>query len=164
MSRIPAATTTTPLLNTYDSSAHGPSRQPRASTSRLGPPSSRLDTSVPRPSYPRAPSSFRSDHSYQAIPASKRRRHKTPRGHFLPALLTVIVISLAAFVAWDVSSLGNCWLKPLCRVLGDRERREMVWWRNSGTLAPWRSKGQGGGKRGLPRGCTINQVTVVSLL
>jgi hypothetical protein len=64
-------------------------------------------------------------------------------------------------IAWDVSSYGDCYFQSLCNALGDGTRLDRVWWENSGAYAPWRSGGPGGGKRGLPRGCEINQVTLV---
>ena len=103
--------------------------------------------------------------SSRAVPSSlhvlRRRRHSTI--HFLPAFFTFVLLFIVAFLAWDVSSFGNCYFAPVCRMLGDgRERMGSVWWRDAGAYAPWKSLGSGGGKRGLPRGCEINQVNLVS--
>ncbi len=101
-------------------------------------------------------------HSLLPIRQRQRQRRRTPPIHILPALLTLTLFALVAFIAWDVSSFGNCYFAPLCRTLGDgKERIDEVWWRNAGAYAPWRSLGTGGGRGGLPRGCEIDQVTVV---
>jgi hypothetical protein len=92
---------------------------------------------------------------------SKRRR-RSPPIQTIPAFITVTILLFVAFIAWDVSSIGNCYFAPLCKLLGEGgERVQDVWWRNAGAYAPWRSLGPGGGHRGLPRGCEINQVTLV---
>ena len=95
----------------------------------------------------------------------RRRRRSSPPIQLLPTITVVLLFVGVAFIAWDVSSFGNCYFKPLCRALGSgRFRDEEVWWRNAGAYAPWRSRGDGGGKRGLPRGCEIDQVNIVRLL
>jgi len=65
-------------------------------------------------------------------------------------------------MAWDISDYGNCYFKSLCKVLGSGEDLDEIFYQNAGAYAPWRSRGPGGGKKGLPRGCEINQVTLVS--
>ena len=173
MSRLPPATSTTPLL-----SSPKPGQASRRPDYSLHLPSSPSKLRPPRPSRPPlAP--IESYQSYASIPSRpvstsrhrsnsrfrrRRERTRTPVAAFFPAFITVVLLSFASFAAWDVSSAGNCWLEPLCRILGDGERTEEVWWRNSGAYAPWKSLGVGGGKRGLPRGCAINQVTIVCCL
>ena len=121
-----------------------------SSTTPLLAPSNLLS---PRPSVSRNPS----------VPPIRLRRQSTPPIVVFPAILTIFLLAFTALVAWDVSSLGNCYFAPLCRILGDgKERTDAVWWRNAGAYAPWRPLGAGGGHRGLPEGCEINQVTVVS--
>lgn len=96
-------------------------------------------------------------------PLSWRRRKPTPPIVVFPALITGVLFLLVAFAAWDASSLGKCYVSPLCRLLGaGSEKMEEVWWRNVGAHAPMRSMGPGGGEKGLPRGCAVDQVTVVS--
>jgi len=135
-------------------SAPGPSR-PSITTPLLASPRH-------RPHNRRDPSTLR----YNSLPSlqylpSKRRR--TPHVQSIPLLIIGPVLVFVLFVAWDVSSYGNCYFKPLCRVLGDgNETKKDVWWRNSGPYAPYRSLGPGGGRTGLPRGCEIDQVNVVS--
>ncbi|KAL7420830.1 hypothetical protein Q5752_004783 [Cryptotrichosporon argae] len=91
---------------------------------------------------------------------SRRRRRRSPPLHLVPALLTSVILALVVFAAWDVSSLGSCYVRPLCRLLGHGEV-EMVWRRNAAAYAPWVSLGPGGGKKGLPRGCDVDQVTIL---
>ncbi|EIW73298.1 hypothetical protein TREMEDRAFT_67315 [Tremella mesenterica DSM 1558] len=61
-------------------------------------------------------------------------------------------------VVWDVSPVGNCVLRPLCRALGEGRGKEEVWWRNAGAYAPYRPLGEG--RERLPRGCELDQVTI----
>ena len=147
MVRTSTSDSTTPLLGpeSQASSSSSPSRHqaytfhiPR-SPSRLRPP---LE---PELSYQSIPSR---SHSYSRAPRLRKRRLRTPVAAFFPAVITVVLLALASFAAWDVSSLGKCWLAPLCRVLGDGERLAEVWRRNTGAYAPWTSVGEGGGKRG----------------
>ncbi|WVQ80361.1 hypothetical protein IAT38_002466 [Cryptococcus sp. DSM 104549] len=91
----------------------------------------------------------------------RRRQRAHPALHFLPILFPVILFAAVAFLAWDVSSLGNCWVGPLCRVLGDGRGVEQGWYRNQGPYAPYRKQGRGGGTTGLPRGCEVDQVTLL---
>ncbi|KAK4686161.1 hypothetical protein P7C73_g3973, partial [Tremellales sp. Uapishka_1] len=106
----------------------------------------------PRPDYTRS----------QSVQPLRRRRRSTPPIHVFPAALAFCLFMVVAFVAWDVSSLGNCYVKPLCDLLGDgMEKKEDIWWRNAGPYAPWRSLGPAGGRKGLPRGCEIDQVTIL---
>jgi hypothetical protein len=134
-------------------SAPGPSR-PSITTPLLASPRH-------RPENRRDPSTLR----YNSLPSlrhlpSKRRR--TPHVQFVPLLIIGPVLVFVLFIAWDVSSYGKCYFRPLCRVLGDgNETKKDVWWRNSGPYAPYRSLGPGGGRTGLPRGCEIDQVNVV---
>lgn len=134
-------------------SAPGPSR-PSVTTPLLASPRH-------RPENRRDPSTLR----YNSLPSlehlpSKRRR--TPHVQFIPLLVIGPILIFFLFVAWDVSSYGKCYFRPLCRVLGDgNETKKDVWWRNSGPYAPYRSLGPGGGRTGLPRGCEIDQVNVV---
>ena len=80
----------------------------------------------------------------------------------MPFILAATVFVFVFFVAWDVSTYGNCYFKPLCRILGDgSESLREVWWMNSGPYATWKAVGPGGGRTGLPRGCEIDQVNVV---
>jgi hypothetical protein len=134
-------------------SAPGPSR-PSITTPLLASPRH-------RPENRRDPSTLR----YNSLPSlrhlpSKRRR--TPHVQFVPLLIIGPVLLFVLFIAWDVSSYGKCYFRPLCRVLGDgNETKKDVWWRNSGPYAPYRSLGPGGGRTGLPRGCEIDQINVV---
>jgi len=134
-------------------SAPGPSR-PSITTPLLASPRHRPDNR-------RDPSTLR----YNSLPSldhlpSKRRR--TPHVQFVPFLIIGPILVFVLFIAWDVSSYGNCYFRPLCRILGDgSETKKDVWWRNSGPYAPYRSLGSGGGRTGLPRGCEIDQVNVV---
>ena len=136
------------------SNAPGPSR-PSATTPLLASPR-------PGASTYRDPSVVR----YQSLPSLGRLPHKrrrTPHIQLVPFLLTFTVFVFVILIAWDVSAFGNCYFKPLCRILGDGcENLREVWWINSGPYAPWKAVGPGGGNRGLPRGCQIDQVNVVS--
>ncbi|WWD05867.1 hypothetical protein V865_003951 [Kwoniella europaea PYCC6329] len=93
-----------------------------------------------------------------------RRRHKRNGRHPVPVfsiIFTLILLLIVAFLAWDVSSYGHCYVTPLCRALSGRNGLEQTWWRNQGPYAPFRPLGPGGGKKGLPKGCEISQVTVL---
>ncbi|ORX34649.1 histidine phosphatase superfamily [Kockovaella imperatae] len=171
MSRIPATavtSSTTPLLSSDSprppsSRRVAPPSQPRTSpSSALRPPIEPNESYVSYASIPRSntpPPRFISRSRSRL--AAVRRRQRTPIAAFFPAFVTIVLLGFASFAAWDVSSAGNCWIEPLCRILGSGDRLENVWWRNSGAYAPWKSLGPGGGKRGLPRGCKVNQVTVL---
>jgi hypothetical protein len=136
------------------SAAPGPSR-PSVTTPLLASPHH-------RPLNTRDPSTLR----YHSLPSLDRlpaKRRRTPHVQFVPLLLVAPILLFVIFVAWDVSSYGNCYFRPLCRALGDGNGSlKDVWWRNAGPYAPWRSLGTGGGRTGLPRGCEIDQVNVVS--
>lgn len=130
---------------------------------------SRPNPTTPLLASPRGATSLPRDLSavrYHTLPSldrlpSKRRRH-TPHIQFIPFILAGSVFLLVLLIAWDVSSFGNCYFKPLCRMLGDGSLNSReVWWMNSGPYAPWKPVGPGGGRRGLPRGCEIDQVNVV---
>ena len=98
-----------------------------------------------------------------SAPPLRIRRQSTPPIVIFPAILIFILLAFTTLIAWDVSSLGNCYFAPLCRILGDSKgSTDAVWWRNAGAYAPWRPLGSGGGHKGLPKGCEINQVTLVS--
>jgi hypothetical protein len=103
---------------------------------------------------------------YHSLPSLERLPHKrrrTPHIQLVPLLLVGPLLLFVFFVAWDVSSYGNCYFRPLCRALGNgSETTKEIWWRNSGPYAPWKSLGPGGGRSGLPRGCEIDQVNVAS--
>lgn len=136
------------------SNAPGPSR-PNATTNLLASPR-------PGASKYRDPSAVR----YGSLPSLGRlpaKRRRTPHIQFVPFLLASSVFIFVIFIAWDVSTYGNCYFKPVCRILGDgSESMREVWWINSGPYAPWKPVGPGGGSRNLPRGCQIDQVNVVS--
>ena len=103
--------------------------------------------------------------SSQFSPNRNRRRgqrRKSPPIQLAPALAALGILAFFLFMAWDVSRYGNCYFDSLCRALGTGEDLDDIFFQNAGAYAPWRSGGPGGGKRGLPRGCEINQVTVVS--
>lgn len=92
-----------------------------------------------------------------------RRSRKGPHIQLIPAAVLCTLLALAALAIWDVSSLGKCYFRPLCRLLGDDQNdKDIVWWRNAGAYAPWRASGKEGGRRGLPKGFEINQVSIVS--
>lgn len=116
----------------------------------------------PRSAQPRDLSAVR----YHTLPSLDRlpaKRRRTPHVQFVPFLLASAVFVFVCCIAWDVSTYGNCYFKPLCRILGDgSESMKEVWWINSGPYATWKSVGPGGGRTGLPRGCEIDQVNVVS--
>lgn len=103
---------------------------------------------------------------YHSLPSlgrlpSKRHRH-VPHVQVIPCVLLGAVFVFAVVIAWDVSSYGKCYFRPLCRILGDgNESMREVWWKNSGPYATWKPVGPGGGRNGLPRGCEIDQVNVV---
>jgi hypothetical protein len=133
-------------------SAPGPSR-PSITTPLLASPRH-------RPENRRDPSTLR----YNSLPSLRHlpSKRRTPHVQFVPLLIIGPVLVFVLFIAWDVSSYGKCYFRPLCRVLGDgNETKKDVWWRNSGPYAPYRSLGPGGGRTGLPRGCEIDQVNVV---
>ncbi|KAK1926180.1 histidine phosphatase superfamily [Papiliotrema laurentii] len=142
MSFLPAPNSRTPLLAAH-SSAQPSSSQSRSSRARSPNPSAR-PILVPTVSH-----------------AGRTRRKRSPNHRTVPAILIFVLVGLTAMIAWDVSSYGDCYFQSLCNALGDGTRLDRVWWENSGAYAPWRSGGPGGGKRGLPRGCEINQVTLL---
>ncbi|WVQ93834.1 hypothetical protein IAU59_000912 [Kwoniella sp. CBS 9459] len=100
------------------------------------------------------------------IHRSRRRnnRHGSKKRTFLanvlPALVALVLLLAFTFVAYDVSSLGRC-VSPLCKALGGDRDLEDVWWRNQGPYAPFRSLGKFGAQKGLPRGCEVDQVTIL---
>jgi hypothetical protein len=137
------------------SAAPGPSR-PSITTPLLASPQH-------RPGNTRDPSVLRY-HSLPSLDHLPHKRRRTPHVQLVPLLMIGPLLIFVFFVAWDVSSYGNCYFRPLCRALGNgSETTKDVWWRNSGPYAPWKSLGPGGGRTGLPRGCEIDQVNVVSL-
>lgn len=152
MSSAPGPTSRTPLLAAQQS-AQQASSQATTSTST---PATR-----PTRSLSPSPANVRPSHSPNVSFIRRRRRKRSPQVHTFPAVVTTAILAFVIFVAWDVSSYGNCYFRSLCSALGEGERLDSVWWENSGAYAPWRSGGPGGGKRGLPRGCEINQVTLV---
>lgn len=92
----------------------------------------------------------------------RRRRGRAPHIQTFPAIVLCTLLILAGLAIWDVSPLGDCYFKPLCKILGDTwDEKDSVWWRNAGAYAPWRANGPGGGRRGLPQGCEVGQVTIV---
>ncbi|ORY34332.1 histidine phosphatase superfamily [Naematelia encephala] len=91
-----------------------------------------------------------------------RRRRAAPPIHYLPAVLLFSILAFFSFIVWDISSIGNCYIEPLCRILGEgREGVSDVWWRNGGAYSPRRAMGPGGGSKNLPRGCSIDQVNIL---
>ena len=145
MSSAPNPTSRTPLL-----AAHASAQQSSRSSRGLSP--------DPQSRFRRTTSQFSPNRHRR-----RGRRRKSPPIHFVPALLVSTVLASVLFLAWDVSSYGKCYFSSLCRIIGSGEDKDDVFFLNSGAYAPWRSGGQGGGKRGLPRGCEINQVTLVSV-
>lgn len=97
-----------------------------------------------------------------------RRRHRPRRPgppiYTYPAIFSLFLFALATIAAWDIS-VGKCKIPGLCRVLGGiQEPLEKVWMRNAGPYAPYMSRGHGGGAAGLPKGCKVDQVSIVSLV
>lgn len=122
-----------------------------------------LPSSQSRSTSPRAP---RDPSQTRFLPLKHLafRRRRTPPVQVVPAIITSILLIALIFTAWDISSYGQCYFRPLCRMLGTgMTAREEVWWMNAGPYAPRRSLGEGGGKKGLPRGCEVDQVTVVGI-
>ncbi|GFZ50736.1 hypothetical protein JCM24511_08494 [Saitozyma sp. JCM 24511] len=145
---IPGPTASTPLLQAH-------SAQSSYRTSRPTSPSH-------SPSASPSPAPYGSTRPRPSLSPFRRHRRRTPPIHAFPAVLAVLLFAAVAFVAWDVSSIGRCYFKPLCRILGDSAvSAEEIWWRNAGAYAPWRSRGDGGGRKGLPRGCEIDQVNIL---
>lgn len=96
-------------------------------------------------------------------PLSRRRRKASPIVRVVPAAFLLVLFTGFVFIAWNISSVGACYVPWLCRILGKGKwRSDEVWWRNTGAYAPFRSRGTGGGQINLPRGCVIDQVNVVS--
>ncbi|WVR03471.1 hypothetical protein IAU60_000462 [Kwoniella sp. DSM 27419] len=99
--------------------------------------------------------------------AIKRRRPQSQRGWTrhsllrlaLPSIIGGALLILLGLLIWDVSSYGRC-ASPVCRAIKGDELGE-VWWRNQGPYAPFRSLGKLGGQKGLPRGCEVDQVTIL---
>ncbi|WVQ76289.1 hypothetical protein IAR50_005954 [Cryptococcus sp. DSM 104548] len=91
----------------------------------------------------------------------RRRARQQSILHFLPIIFPILLFACVAFLVWDVSSFGNCYFEPLCRLLGDGRGIEEGWWRNSGPYAPYRRMGEGGAALGLPKGCEVDQVTLL---
>ena len=137
-----AATSTTPLLEAVSSRSRSPSPRPRAFSPNLR----------------------RSSSSEPLLGEYVRRRRRSPRRYVHPALITVVLVALIALVTWDVSPIGRCYLRPLCRALNRKDPMAEVYWRNAGPYAPWKSLGAGGGPKGLPRGCKLDQVNLVRKL
>ncbi|OCF36112.1 hypothetical protein I316_01984 [Kwoniella heveanensis BCC8398] len=98
--------------------------------------------------------------SHRARRRDHRRSKRTFLANILPASIALILLLAFAFIAYDVSSLGDC-VTPLCRALGGDKGLEDIWWRNQGPYAPFRSLGKFGAQKGLPRGCEVDQVTVL---
>ncbi|ODN97157.1 hypothetical protein I350_08137 [Cryptococcus amylolentus CBS 6273] len=106
-------------------------------------------------------SSRASSQSLHRLLNRRRRARQNSILHFLPIIFPVLLFAAVAFLAWDVSSFGNCYFQPLCRLLGDGRGVEEGWWRNQGPYAPYRRMGKGGAVVGLPRGCEVDQVTLL---
>ena len=157
MAAVPAPNSRTPLLAAHHSSRH---HQPSSGSSSHTSPASRQSRSTSPHAYA---SRSRPPNPSNSSFIRRRTRRRSPQIQFVPGLIALGLLAFVGFLAWDVSSAGNCYFQALCNVLGEGERMDTVWWENSGAYAPWRSGGSGGGKRGLPRGCEINQVTLVSL-
>lgn len=145
-SSYPGPTASTPLLHAQAGPSHlrpGPASPALSYTDSLDPSASQA-----RP---------------LLSPLSKRRRKASPIVRVLPGILILAIFTAFVFVAWDVSSVGACYVPWLCRILGKSKwRDDEVFWRNTGAYAPFRSRGTGGGQINLPRGCVIDQVNVVS--
>ncbi|WRT63672.1 uncharacterized protein IL334_000595 [Kwoniella shivajii] len=120
-------------------------------SSGSNPPTDR--TPLLRPIFTAAQSTF--------LPRHRHRRHQKHRVPVFSIVFTLSALICVAFLAWDVSSFGYCYVTPLCRALSGSKGLEQLWWRNQGPCAPFRSQGLGGGKRGLPKGCEISQVTIL---
>nr|XP_031863612.1 uncharacterized protein CI109_000864 [Kwoniella shandongensis]KAA5530684.1 hypothetical protein CI109_000864 [Kwoniella shandongensis] len=140
---------------------------PTATTPLLQPSLNRESDRSAGPSRSTSPSRS-SEHLHTLIHRSRSRRRErrrkpispfTPSIHLIPAIFATVLFLAIALIAWDVSSLGNCYLASLCRVLGDNG--EKGWWDGQGPYAPYRSMGKGGGQVGLPRGCEVDQVTLL---
>nr|ODN92600.1 hypothetical protein L203_00879 [Cryptococcus depauperatus CBS 7841] len=92
---------------------------------------------------------------------TRKRRQKKRDILLLTVVLPTIAVIIIAFLVWDVSSLGNCYALPLCQMLDNGRGAERGWWENQGPYAPFRSMGKAGAQAGLPRGCEIDQVTLL---
>jgi hypothetical protein len=98
-------------------------------------------------------------------PLAHRRRKASPITRVVPGIFLLAVFTTFIFAAWDVSSVGGCYVPWLCKIMGKGKwRDDEVYWRNTGPYAPFRSMGTGGGQINLPRGCVIDQVNIVSAL
>ncbi|KAL1404998.1 hypothetical protein Q8F55_008616 [Vanrija albida] len=105
------------------------------------------------------PSRASSRSSRPGTPGARKPR-RAPPVQFLPAVVTLVLFAAIALAAWNLS--GGCSLPWLCDALGGpRESFEAVWWRNTGPYAAYRALGHGGGARGLPEGCVVDQVSVL---
>lgn len=123
---------------------------PRASTSDIRQSPRRGSRATPAPSIA------------TNTPGTSRHRRRAPPVHYLPAAFALFLFVLATVAAWDIS-VGACALPWLCRLLGGvQEPLDAVWARNTGAYAPWRSRAAvPASLAGLPRGCAVDQVTIV---
>lgn len=93
---------------------------------------------------------------------SGKRRH--PLFLFLLVITPITLITLVTLLAWDTSPLGHCYIKPICRALKNGNEMEEIWWRNQGPYAPYKELDHSKNLESLPRGCEVDQVTLVSSL
>lgn len=93
---------------------------------------------------------------------SGKRRY--PLFLFRLVIAPMVLITLVTLLAWDTSPLGHCYMKPICRALKDGNEMEEIWWRNQGPYAPYKEFDHSKNLEYLPRGCEIDQVTLVSSL
>jgi hypothetical protein len=129
---------------------------------RISPPSDpRRLPSSPSPSDPQPPRPTSKSQSRPKFARSRstprRGRRRAPPVHLFPAVFLLILCALGGIVAWDLT-IGECRVQWICTLLGGREAYERVWERDTGAYAPWRSLG----RSGVPRGCVVDQVSVVS--
>ncbi|OWZ53870.1 phytase [Cryptococcus neoformans c45] len=90
---------------------------------------------------------------------SGKRRH--PLFLFLLVITPITLITLVTLLAWDTSPLGHCYIKPICRALKDGNEMEEIWWRNQGPYAPYKELDHSKNLESLPRGCEVDQVTLL---
>jgi hypothetical protein len=117
------------------------------------------------PRSPRTPKNTQRKHRPRMHRRGSSRRsargRRAPPIYVFPAIFLLILFLLALFAAWDVT-LGGCRVAWVCDLLGG-EPIDEVWARTTGAYAPWRSRGPDGDVAPLPKGCVVDQVSVVSI-